>query len=183
MTEIWKKVVLDRGLSSDHYEVSNLGRVKSLQRFRKGKFGSNVSVNERILKPLNVYGYHNVNICIESVCYYFRVHRLVALAFLENYENKPAVNHINGIRNDNRLVNLEWVTNKENTIHSFNILGRISSNSKKILNLSNGFIYTSMTECVIKNNLDLGRLAGYLKGKWIPKKQVTINRYSQFQYI
>ena len=49
-----------------------------------------------------------------------KLHRLLALQFIENIDNKPFINHINGIKNDNRLENLEWVTAKENTIHAWN---------------------------------------------------------------
>lgn len=51
----------------------------------------------------------------------FMIHRLVAMAFIPNPENKPQINHKNGVRNDNRLVNIEWATAKEDAWHRFNV--------------------------------------------------------------
>lgn len=111
--EEWRDVVGYEGL----YEISNFGRVKSLERIRKDKNGKSYRLREKILKqPHDAYGYPVVGIVShEGVHRAKTVHRLLAMAFIPNPENKRCVDHINGIRSDNRLENLRWVTYKENT--------------------------------------------------------------------
>ena len=102
MQEIWKDIP-----GYENYQISNLGNVKSLNYLRTGK--------EKLLKPgLSSSGYYFVPLCKNGEKKYFRVHRLVALAFIPNPDNKPCVDHINGDRLDNREKNLRWCTNKEN---------------------------------------------------------------------
>lgn len=87
------------------YEISNYGRV------RNKKTG-------KILKPyVNPKGYHQITMCCEKGNKTKLVHRLVALAFISNPKNKPQVNHIDENRHNNHVVNLEWVTEWENSNH------------------------------------------------------------------
>jgi hypothetical protein len=103
--EIWKDVPNYEGV----YQVSNLGRVKSL------KWGK-----ERILKPrYDGYGYAQVGLCKGGERKDYKVHRLMMLAFVDASDLQ--VNHINGIKADNRLVNLEYCTASENTLHAYKI--------------------------------------------------------------
>lgn len=107
MEEIWKDIKGYEGL----YQVSNMGRVKSLERIDN----SNHPVKEKILtQKIEKGGYLRVHLRTPQSNKNILVHRLVALSFIPNPENKPEVDHINTIRSDNRVENLRWVTTKEN---------------------------------------------------------------------
>ncbi len=118
--EIWKDVVGYEGL----YQVSNLGRVKSLARSVISHYTDRkpiVTTNrkERIMKQfLYKTGYLYTGLAKNRVKKKYKIHRLVAMAFIPNPENKPMVNHIDGNPLNNRVENLEWCTNQENQIHA-----------------------------------------------------------------
>lgn len=108
----------------ENYAVDELGQIWSLpKKTRKGT---------RLIKPLvnPKTGYMYVDLCKDGKVKKFTVHRLIALSLLPNPENKPQVNHINGNKIDNRLVNLEWCTRSENQKHSIKI-GLRTTNGEK----------------------------------------------------
>lgn len=105
--EIWKDIPEYKGF----YQVSNLGRVKSLKRFFKTGRGRIAETKLRILKQADsTDGYKMVALCINGEQFTRRVHRLVAMAFIPNPYNYPVINHKNEIRTNNRCSNLEWCT-------------------------------------------------------------------------
>ncbi len=114
-TEIWKDIVGFEG----KYEVSNMGRVKSVARFRKSKGGCEALIKEKILTPkLNKSGYSVVHLRNNEINKYPLVHRLVAESFIANCENKNTVNHIDANKTNNCVTNLEWSTNTEQMQHA-----------------------------------------------------------------
>ena len=116
MQEIWKDVPGYEGL----YQVSNMGRVKSLARTRKMNLPGRdtASVSERILKFGASQGYHAVTLAKDGINRKIRLHKLVALVFVPNPDNKPDINHKDGDKHNNRSDNLEWVTPSENQRHA-----------------------------------------------------------------
>lgn len=107
--EIWKSVKGYEGL----YEVSNLGRVRSIDRIVRCNSGINIIKGCILKQYLEKKGYLRVHLCNKQIGKHFLVHRLVAEAFIPNPDNKPTVNHINHDRTDNRVENLEWATFSE----------------------------------------------------------------------
>ena len=102
------------------YNISNYGRVKSLKReIHRNKKGT-VSVEERFLTPIkgNI-GYYTVSLYCNKKVKIYSLHRLVAKSFIPNAGDKPCINHLDGNKLNNNVLNLEWCTYAENSIHSF----------------------------------------------------------------
>lgn len=154
MKEIWESVKGYEGL----YEISDLGRVKRI--YKNGK--------TRILKPsCNKQGYVQLALSKNNKLKTFKIHRLVAIAFIKNSSNKREVNHIDGNKKNNSLNNLEWVTSKENIEHAIKTGLRNKTNAKKInqYDLNNNFLATwsSLKEAQISCNVS--HIVDCCKGK------------------
>jgi hypothetical protein len=101
------------------YEVSNTGNVRSIDRVIKtAKYPMNLK--GKMLKPaIDKKGYKRVAIMVDGKLITLKVHRIVAKAFIDNVNDKPQVNHIDGIKTNNHVSNLEWMNNSENIQHAF----------------------------------------------------------------
>jgi len=126
--EIWKPIKEYEGL----YEVSNIGRIKSLK--RKNGFGSRLK--DRIIRPSKSHNGWKIQLCKNFNKKWFAVHRLVSIAFIPNPFNKPCINHKDGDRGNNKVINLEWVTYKENDNHArrLGLTGGEKTNTAKLTN-------------------------------------------------
>lgn len=130
MEEVWKPI---KGFEG-RYSVSNKGRVKT-HRYNWNK----------IMKPAyDNSGYLYVHIIDKKK----KIHRLVAEAFIPNPENKSQVNHKNGVKDDNRVENLEWATPSENQLHSLYVLGHKHGGKpcKKVICVEKRKVYNTITE-------------------------------------
>jgi hypothetical protein len=146
MEEIWKPVNGYEGL----YEVSNFGKVKCL--------------NRSIIKRHSIMGrYPALKLSKNGKKTHFLIHRLVALHFMPNPQNKPQINHINGDRNDFRIENLEWSTQHENMQHAYRT-GLYSTDNK---GTRNGMVKLTEEQVIeiislfpVKTNMELSKMFG-----------------------
>lgn len=119
MEEIWKDV---KGFEG-HYQVSNLGQVKSIPKFRKNGKGGGFIQKGRIIKTrMDRDGYHELGLHKENKTYFRKLHRLVANEFIDNPLNLPEVNHIDLNKSNNNYSNLEWIDHLNNVRHYFKSL-------------------------------------------------------------
>lgn len=164
--EIWKDVPNYEGL----YKVSNLGNIKSLNYNKTGV--------ECILKPnKDVKGYLYINLYKNGKRKTYKVHRLVATAFLQNPDNLPSINHKNECKNDNRLENLEWCDSKYNSNYGTRTKRIIEARNKNcsygaekpIVQLSKDGIkintYKSIMEASRQTGINRGNIGSCCKGK------------------
>jgi hypothetical protein len=118
MTEIWKDIIGYEGI----YQISNLGRVKSLSRI-VNRSNSPMRTKEKIVQTNKWKKYHEVDLYILGKRKKFYIHRLIAIYFIPNPRNLKQINHIDGNKGNFDISNLEWSTQSENIKHAHDFIG------------------------------------------------------------
>lgn len=164
--EVWKPII---GYEC-YYEVSNFGRIKSLKRITSCKNGVTQERNEKLISTHTNHSnpYSVLTLTIGHSKRYY-LHRIIANSFILNQEGKPCINHINGIKTDNRVENLEWVTHRENTSHAI-LIGKVKKGEAhakaiKVINTSNGMIFGTITAAAQSINISRQKLRLMLRGE------------------
>jgi len=142
--EIWKDIKGYEGI----YQVSNLGNVRSVDRTLRGNSGRVRFYNGQPTTQYEIGGYLHVCLSKNGTPKHKKVHRLIAIAFVPNQNNKPFINHINGIKTDNSIENLEWCTAKENIAHAWESGLCDHRTNNRIAITHNGIIYKSQREAM-----------------------------------
>lgn len=159
------------------YEVSDFGRVRSLDRVFIEEYLNRKRPRrgQMLRQNLNNHGYDQFTVKVNGKVKCFKVHRLIAIAFIPNPENKPTVNHKNGVRHDNMVENLEWATLSEQQIHSYGQLGKKAAflgkfgsqhnKSKAIICVTTGKTYGSIREAERDLGVHNGTICAVLSGR------------------
>lgn len=186
--EIWLPIKGHEGL----YEVSNKGRIKSLPR-EVVRFGFHKENVVESIRPPKKDKYLRIELSKEGINKIYPIHRLVAIAFIENPNNKPFINHKDGNKYNNSVENLEWCTHSENQKYSFDVLkrslppmayksgedhpnfgkGHLISQCKKIKCDTLGIEFNSEREACRLLGVNTGALSNVLNGKYTHTKGLT----------
>jgi hypothetical protein len=129
--------------------------------------------NKKLTPCRNSRGYMQVVLCKDLKYKNYTIHRLVAEAYVDNVNNYKMVNHINGIKTDNRIENLEWVTASQNIQHAFDTGLKKPSVTRLVLDTATGIFYDSITEAAKYYNVNMKTLHGYLTNAY-PNKTSLI---------
>lgn len=158
------------------YEINRLGQVKSIGRFVKRGHRRSFR-KERILKSImGGCGYYVVALSKNSIKKGYTIHRLIAITFIPNPENKPQVNHINGIKSDNSINNLEWCTSSENSRHAHDTGLCVYTSRIEVYCSVTNKRWESITECSLDTGIPKMTLSRYLSGKRKNKTSIKLHQ-------
>ena len=193
MEEIWKDI---KGFEK-FYQVSNLGRVKGLDRIVINKLGRKIKRKGQIMKQiLDIHVYPVVHLRKEGISKFFKVHRLVAIAFISNPNNLPMINHIDENPFNSNVNNLEWCDytynnnygtrnlklsiSKSNPLYQYSLDGKFLRKFDRIIEISKlGFnIYGVLHCCEGYSKTSQGYIWKRNKGNINPEKHKKNSKYT-----
>lgn len=146
-----------------YYEISKAGKVRGVKRLVVIPTGLRTIYSRELAARINTDGYVEVRLSKEGKTKTNFLHKLLANTFIPNPNNKAEVNHINGIKTDNGIENLEWVSHSENMIHAYK-LGLKKSITKSVIDRCNGKEYPSIKEASNCLSIPYSSLKGMLNG-------------------
>lgn len=166
--EIWKDIE-----NYNSYQISNFGNVKSKERVVNCNHNSKRKIKERILKPLiDNRGYYVVTIYnVNGKSNPKTVHRLVAQAFIENTNNYPVINHIDGNKQNNNVNNLEWCTQSHNVKEAY----RIGLEKPQLTNLNKFGKNNKKAKKIKQINIETNETINYFYGILEAERETGIN--------
>lgn len=179
--ENWKDIPGYEGL----YQASSIGRIRSMDRY-KDNHTKKQFIKGKILKiGDDTHGYNQVVLSKNGKVKTFKVHRLVAMTFLENTQNKKDINHKNGNRKDNRIENLEWCSRSYNLWHMYNVLGNSPRIAAPVQCIETGKKYRSCLEAEKDTGINNARINAAARHKVVTYpsgKQNIITKAGEFHW-
>lgn len=164
-SEIWKPII---GYE-DYYEVSNLGRIRAIDRTITDKNGREKKLHgHMMLQQKHRNGYYSVMLTRGGKQKRFSVHRLVGTAFVPNPDNLPEINHKDETRDNNCADNLEWCDRSYNNVYGAKLTNQIKRQSKPVKQMLNGItiaVYPSAMAACRATGVSQGGISGCCRGE------------------
>jgi hypothetical protein len=167
--EVWKPIC---GYEN-HYEISESGIVRSIER-KVSWFKGSRTIKSRIIQSrINNRGYMELRLSKNGIAKSKFSHILTAIAFVPNPDNKPEVNHLDGDKLNNHYTNFSWVTHSENIQHAYDT-GLIKKKTTPVIDICTGMEFSSIKKAAEFNNFKYSTCKNQLSGK---RKNSTCLRY------
>ncbi len=157
--QIWKPILAYEG----YYEINTLGNVRRKSRAKRKRKHTPILIGKSLSTRINNFGYVEVRLSKNGKTSTKFIHKLLGQVFIPNTENKPQINHKNGIKHDNRLENLEWVTNSENMIHAYST-GLLKKVVRPVIDNCSNHEYNNTKEAAKQCGINYFTLKNYLNG-------------------